>query len=50
MVLSKSKGISRGNFSILCKQNDPGDFVVASPALLFEGKGGIVNMELEIKG
>lgn len=47
MGFSKAGGISRDNFSRLCKQNDPGDFMVASPALLVEGKGGIANMGLE---
>lgn len=46
MAFSEPQGISRNNFSTLCKQNDPGDFMVASPALLI----GIANMELEAKG
>lgn len=47
MVFSKPGGISRDIFSILCKQDNPGDFMLASPTLLIEGKGGIANMELE---
>lgn len=47
IVFSKPGGISRDNFSRLCKQNDPGDFRVASAALLIEGKGGIGSKELE---
>lgn len=47
MIVSKPGGISKGNFSVLCKQTDPGDFMVASPALLIEGKCGIANTELE---
>lgn len=47
MIVSKPGGISKGNFSMLCKQTDPDDFMVASSALLIEGKSGIANTELE---